>query len=486
MTTAPVAAEPPATSSEISDTPQAPVEAEPHAAPVTTTPDAAEPPGARPAGSPVVILGLGCIAIAIVLSATVYWLSGAGGGSAVPVPPPPPVIAAQPAAPAAPVATEQNVASTPPVPVVAAQPAEPAAPVATEQNVASVPPPPVVAAPPPEPAAPVTAEKDLTSGPPEPQAAAAPPDAPAAAPAPSLEAQPGPVANVPAPEVPAPAPVAAPPADAPAAALPPGEIDSLMRRGGQLLVTGDIAAARLFFERAAEQGSGPAATEAGKTFDPLFLERSHARGIRGDADAAAAWYRKAAAAGDRQGQILLDRLTSQVPRLNTATVHLSDIIQARVIMSVLPIMHLRRPAGRGLLTLSMLGALLAGTIGTAAADTLAERVNRGLVEVVAGSVYGSDAGMAEDLATVLDDGATRRILPVIGKGSAQNLLDLKLLRGADLAIVQTDVLDSIRAQRTYPGLENSVSYVAKLYNAEFHLLARGDIKTVADLAGKTV
>ncbi len=117
---------------------------------------------------------------------------------------------------------------------------------------------------------------------------------------------------------------------------------------------------------------------------------------------------------------------------------------------------------------------------------MVERANRGLVEVIAGSVYGTDAQMAEDLATVLDDGSTRRILPVVGKGSLQNLLDLRALRGADLAIVQTDVLDQVKAQRTYPGLEGSVSYIAKLYNAEFHLLARPDIKSVADLAGKTV
>ncbi|MBV8652669.1 MAG: TRAP transporter substrate-binding protein [Alphaproteobacteria bacterium] len=106
--------------------------------------------------------------------------------------------------------------------------------------------------------------------------------------------------------------------------------------------------------------------------------------------------------------------------------------------------------------------------------------------MVAGSVYGTDAQMAEDLATVLDDGATRRILPVVGKGSLQNLLDLRALRGADLAIVQVDVLDEVRARRTHPGIENAVSYIAKLYNVEFHLLARANIKTIADLAGKNV
>ena len=121
----------------------------------------------------------------------------------------------------------------------------------------------------------------------------------------------------------------------------------------------------------------------------------------------------------------------------------------------------------------------------AAADTLAERANRGLVEVITGSVAGSSARMAEDLADVLDDGATRRVLPVIGKGSLQDLVDLKALRGVDLAIVQTDVLDHVKAQRLH-GIDSSITYIAKLYNEEFHLLARSDVRSIADLAGKRV
>ncbi|HWI29433.1 MAG TPA: TAXI family TRAP transporter solute-binding subunit [Stellaceae bacterium] len=132
-------------------------------------------------------------------------------------------------------------------------------------------------------------------------------------------------------------------------------------------------------------------------------------------------------------------------------------------------------------------ALLALAGGSAhAADPLVERANRGLVEIVTGSVNGTSARMAEDLAEVLDDGATRRVLPVIGKGAFQNLADLKVLRGVDLAIVQTDVLDEARAEKRYPGLENSVTYIAKLSSDEFHLLARADITSIRDLAGKKV
>jgi TRAP-type uncharacterized transport system substrate-binding protein len=139
----------------------------------------------------------------------------------------------------------------------------------------------------------------------------------------------------------------------------------------------------------------------------------------------------------------------------------------------------------------MRGALAAlgfcvGAGSATAADSLVERANRGLVEVVTGSVNGTSVRMAEDLADALDDGATRRVLPVVGKGAFQNLADLKILRGVDLAIVQTDVLDYARDKKLYANLNSSVTYIAKLSNDEFHLLARGDIKSVADLAGKKV
>jgi uncharacterized protein len=107
--------------------------------------------------------------------------------------------------------------------------------------------------------------------------------------------------------------------------------------------------------------------------------------------------------------------------------------------------------------------------------------NRGLVEVIIGSADGTDARIVEDLANLLDD-STRRLLPVVGKGSLQNIADLKALRGIDMALVQTDVLDRLKAQNA----EQSITYIAKLYNEEFHLLARADIKSVNDLAGRKV
>src|ERR1700760_1212573 len=113
-------------------------------------------------------------------------------------------------------------------------------------------------------------------------------------------------------------------------------------------------------------------------------------------------------------------------------------------------------------------------------------VNRGVVELETARAAGISVQIAEDLANVVDDGATRRVLPVIGKGTVQNITDLKLLRGIDMAILQTDVLDYARQENLLPGIEYWATYITKLYNEEFHLLARQDIKSVAELANQKV
>jgi TRAP-type uncharacterized transport system substrate-binding protein len=133
------------------------------------------------------------------------------------------------------------------------------------------------------------------------------------------------------------------------------------------------------------------------------------------------------------------------------------------------------------------GLVLAMSQGSgASADTLSQQVNRGLVEIITGSADGASVRIAEDLPNLLDDGSTRRVVPVVGKGALQNLIDLRAMRGIDLAVVQSDVLEYAKQQRTPPDINNAILYVAKLYNEDFHLLAKGDIKSIDQLAGKTV
>jgi TRAP transporter TAXI family solute receptor len=87
---------------------------------------------------------------------------------------------------------------------------------------------------------------------------------------------------------------------------------------------------------------------------------------------------------------------------------------------------------------------------------------------------------------VLDDGDLLRVLNVLGKGSAQNLADILYLKGIDVGIVQSDVLAYAKSHHLFPGVEQSVQYIAKLYDEEVHVLAAPSVRSLADLAGKTV
>ena len=91
------------------------------------------------------------------------------------------------------------------------------------------------------------------------------------------------------PGAPAPAEIEAPSDER----LPAAEIGALLARGDAVLRTGDIASARLFYERAAEAGDGQAALRAGATFDPAFLASLGLRSMQGDPATARWWYARA-------------------------------------------------------------------------------------------------------------------------------------------------------------------------------------------------
>ncbi len=97
---------------------------------------------------------------------------------------------------------------------------------------------------------------------------------------------------------------------------------------------------------------------------------------------------------------------------------------------------------------------------------------------------GTYAQTAADL-TILDDG-TLRVLPIIGKGSLQNLSDILYLRGIDVGFVQADALTYAKQHNLYPTLTQSIRYIAKLYDEEIHVLARKDISSLQDLNDQRV
>jgi len=75
--------------------------------------------------------------------------------------------------------------------------------------------------------------------------------------------------------------------------LSAAEIADLLARGDWWFATGDVASARLFYERAAGVGEARAAVKLGETFDPAFLGRLNLRGVRADPGMAVFWYRRA-------------------------------------------------------------------------------------------------------------------------------------------------------------------------------------------------
>lgn len=115
-----------------------------------------------------------------------------------------------------------------------------------------------------------------------------------------------------------------------------------------------------------------------------------------------------------------------------------------------------------------------------------DRTNAGTVGIITGGVAGTYIRFGADLQSALDNGDNLRILPILGRGSLQNIADLLYLRGVDVAIVQSDSLAFAKFKHLYPGVDQNVQYVTKLYNEEVHILARGDIGTVGDLQGQPV
>jgi TRAP transporter TAXI family solute receptor len=101
-------------------------------------------------------------------------------------------------------------------------------------------------------------------------------------------------------------------------------------------------------------------------------------------------------------------------------------------------------------------------------------------------VDGTALQIAADLARALNDGPNLRLIPMVGESSIQNVTDLLFLKGADLAVVQSDVLSHLKRTKRIAGIEERIQYVTKLHSEEFHVLARMKYMCLADLSGRKV
>lgn len=123
-------------------------------------------------------------------------------------------------------------------------------------------------------------------------------------------------------------------------------------------------------------------------------------------------------------------------------------------------------------------------------DLMKERMNENTVAIVSGQTSGTYLKLAEDLQNVLDrrDSHEMRILPVTGTPGPQNLMDILFLRGVDMCMTETDYFDYFKAldPELYGNIEKKIHYIAKLYNTEFHIVAKTSITRLEQLRGKKV
>jgi hypothetical protein len=104
------------------------------------------------------------------------------------------------------------------------------------------------------------------------------------------------------------APTTVAPEPAPVRTLDADTLASLMKRARDLIAVGDISAARLFLERAANSQDATAAFLLAQTYDPAVLGTRDTRSITPDPAMAREWYQKAARLGSSEAQTRLSQL----------------------------------------------------------------------------------------------------------------------------------------------------------------------------------
>src|SRR5262252_2754979 len=115
-----------------------------------------------------------------------------------------------------------------------------------------------------------------------------------------------------------------------------------------------------------------------------------------------------------------------------------------------------------------------------------DRINEGTVTVITAPAGGATSIFGSDMARVLDDDATVRVLPVLGKGPVRNVVDILYLKSIDMGAVAADVPEFYRLQYKIPDITSRLRYITKLYHNELHIIAPTSIKSVYDLEGKKI
>ena len=125
--------------------------------------------------------------------------------------------------------------------------------------------------------------------------------------------------------------------------------------------------------------------------------------------------------------------------------------------------------------------------GSKTLDQERAKANENVVTIISGNPNGGYLTIAHDIAAVVDDGDDLRVLPIVGKGAVGNMRDVLFLKGVDMGLVNTVTLNNYkRNQALGRYVSAQVVYITRLFEDEFHLLVRPEIKDLKDLDGKAV
>lgn len=141
-----------------------------------------------------------------------------------------------------------------------------------------------------------------------------------------------------------------------------------------------------------------------------------------------------------------------------------------------------------LLRLFLAASLFATSALAQSAERVRQKVNENTVYIVSGSLTGTNAALAWDMAKLFDDGYKLRVLPILGRGSIKTTEDILYLQGVDAGMVQADVLEFFTELDIFPSLKDNLRYISAMHQEEIHVVVRRDsgFTSLEDLRGKKV
>jgi len=98
-----------------------------------------------------------------------------------------------------------------------------------------------------------------------------------------------------------------------------------------------------------------------------------------------------------------------------------------------------------------------------------EQPNESTIGLISGSPSSDDTYLqvANDLAEVLNDEDNLRILPIVGFGGTRNIRDVIYLKGVDIGLTQTNVLNNFRRSNERMGRTgDKIVYIAELFKGK--------------------